>query len=545
MKSLWIFCLTLFSLAAHGKNKLDQTEHLALYGQVWGFLKYFHPSPGTHNWDHILLNDFSLIKSCENDSSFNLIISKMIDKCGTYTPMPRSVKDSMRFDNSFTWINNPSLSNENRAYLAELYKNKPRFKNKYINQAGAGNPKIINELDYGEYKFNKAINFLALTRYWNIINYYCPNRELIPEDWTTIYKEYIPIFDAANTFEKYYFYIRQLTAEIRDGHGFIHSKNDPMSSYRHAPFYCLSVSDGYYITHVWQDSLHPFNLQRTDKIILIDGIPVEEKMHQIGKMISTSNDYYLSKSTYYLSISDQDSIQITIERNGVLIDQTLSTIDQTTLKNRYPTHTPHKAPPPYRFLKDSVSQIEYCYVNMGRLKRKDINSKFKRKLRKTEHLIIDSRNYPNWTLLELCRVLIKGRTTFAKFAQIDFDYPGSFKWTKSQTIGNRTSAYQGKIYVLVDYNTMSQAEYTVMALQQHPNTIVIGGQTAGADGNISGIPLPFGVESVFSGLGVFYLDGRPTQQVGIDRDIKVVQDKSHIEGLEDLIFNKTLDLIRN
>ena len=68
----------------------------------------------------------------------------------------------------------------------------------------------------------------------------------------------------------------------------------------------------------------------------------------------------------------------------------------------------------------------------------------------TDYLIIDSRNYPNWTLIKLSKLLINGRTKFAKFINMDLDYPGSFKWTESQTIGNKMKGYEGNIFVLVD-----------------------------------------------------------------------------------------------
>ena len=46
--------------------------------------------------------------------------------------------------------------------------------------------------------------------------------------------------------------------------------------------------------------------------------------------------------------------------------------------------------------------------------------------------------------------------------------------------------------------------------------------TAGADGNVSSIPLPGGLNTMISGIGVFYPDKRPTQRVGIipDREVK-------------------------
>jgi C-terminal processing protease CtpA/Prc len=54
-----------------------------------------------------------------------------------------------------------------------------------------------------------------------------------------------------------------------------------------------------------------------------------------------------------------------------------------------------------------------------------------------------------------------------------------------------------------------------------PNVVVLGSTTAGADGNVSAIPLPGGLGTMISGLGVFYPDRRPTQRVGIVPDVTV------------------------
>ena len=81
--------------------------------------------------------------------------------------------------------------------------------------------------------------------------------------------------------------------------------------------------------------------------------------------------------------------------------------------------------------------------------------------------------------------------------------------------------YDGKVIVLVDETSLSQAEYTAVSLQSAPHTVVIGSTTAGADGNLSSFPLPGGLRSAISGLGVFYPDGAPTQRVGVRVDIEV------------------------
>ncbi|MGA2038952.1 MAG: hypothetical protein ABSH42_06715 [Bryobacteraceae bacterium] len=60
------------------------------------------------------------------------------------------------------------------------------------------------------------------------------------------------------------------------------------------------------------------------------------------------------------------------------------------------------------------------------------------------------------------------------------------------------------------------------AFRASPNAFVIGSTTAGADGNVSQIPLPGGQRTMISGIGVFYPDKRPTQRVGIEAAIRQI-----------------------
>lgn len=99
--------------------------------------------------------------------------------------------------------------------------------------------------------------------------------------------------------------------------------------------------------------------------------------------------------------------------------------------------------------------------------------------------------------------------------------PGAFHWRAKLTLTPREPRYKGKLMILVDETTLSQAEYTAMAFRVAPGAVVLGGTTAAADGNVSPIPLPGGLRSMISGIGVFYPDKRPTQRVGIVPDVAV------------------------
>lgn len=62
------------------------------------------------------------------------------------------------------------------------------------------------------------------------------------------------------------------------------------------------------------------------------------------------------------------------------------------------------------------------------------------------------------------------------------------------------------------------------------NTTIIGSQTAGADGTISKVNLPGGIQTWITGAGVYLPDGGEIQRVGVIPDIEV---KPTIEGIRE------------
>jgi C-terminal processing protease CtpA/Prc len=71
----------------------------------------------------------------------------------------------------------------------------------------------------------------------------------------------------------------------------------------------------------------------------------------------------------------------------------------------------------------------------------------------------------------------------------------------------------------------------------------VGSTTAGADGNVSQIPLPGGLNTMISGLGVFYPDGTPTQRVGIHVDIEARPTVAGIRAQRDEVLESAIHQI--
>jgi C-terminal processing protease CtpA/Prc len=163
----------------------------------------------------------------------------------------------------------------------------------------------------------------------------------------------------------------------------------------------------------------------------------------------------------------------------------------------------------------------------------------------TKGLIIDIRNYPSeFVVFALGSHLVQKETEFVRFTEGDLANPGAFHWTKPLSLSPEKPQYAGKIVILVDESSMSQAEYTSMAFRAADGAMVIGSATSGADGNVSPFVLPGGLQTMISGIGVFYPDKTPTQRIGIKPSIEVRPTIAGIRAGRDEVLEEALRQIR-
>jgi C-terminal processing protease CtpA/Prc len=195
--------------------------------------------------------------------------------------------------------------------------------------------------------------------------------------------------------------------------------------------------------------------------------------------------------------------------------------------------------PAFQKLTDDVAYLKLSSVRVAD------SATYIRQAEGTKGLIIDIRNYPSeFVVFSLGQFLIEERTTFVNFTAVDLANPGAFYWNAAATLIPQAPRYSGKVVILIDEITQSQAEYTTMAFRTAPGAVVIGSTTAGADGNVSLIPLPGSQSSLISGIGVFYPDGRPTQRIGIVPDVELWPTVTAIAAGRDELIEEAIRMIR-
>ncbi|MEZ0483674.1 S41 family peptidase [Fibrella aquatica] len=553
MRYFILFCLAATTSLA---QPITENQKLASLCKVWGFLKYYHPNvaSGKQDWDQQLIRLIPDVQQAQNKQHLNDIYARLIDSLGTVKRCRKCVQTAsppvlgqQNLDLSF--LTDSLLFTEdvlNR--LTYLKNNRNQGDNYYVKQdKQIRNTSFDNEKSYADMSTpDQSYRLLALFRYWNIIHYFFPYKYALDSNWNEVLPKLIPVFQRANNPETYQKAIYQLVASIKDSHGFLVS-TDKNRCLRCGdlgtlwlPFELKLIDNKAVVTRIYNDSLMSSSALTVGTVIsAIDGQSVRGHIDRIQPYISASNEADVLRDVRGLiGVSTQKQAALTIDRQGkdttvIVARYTFRELGRSTsksLNSRYPIS---------QMLSDSIG-----YVNMGHLTQRKIDSVMK-PLMNTRAIIFDLRNYPQATLLLVGWYLTDKRPTFAQFTRPNLSFPGVFEQMGSSKLPPaREKPYAGNVIVLVNEDTQSQAEFTAMAFRTVPTALLVGSPTAGADGNISWVPLPGGYRTAFSGIGVFYPDGRETQRVGILPDIVV---KPTIEGIRagrDEVLERAIKLSR-
>lgn len=278
-------------------------------------------------------------------------------------------------------------------------------------------------------------------------------------------------------------------------------------------------------------------LKPGDVIEKMDGAAVTELFEQWVPYYADSNEAARMRDlTAFMTRGSCDPAALDVTRAGKAVH-----VEAARVQVKGYTPQWHDQPgETFQLLSKNVA-----YVKLSTIKAEDVPGYFKKAMG-TKGMVIDIRNYPSAFMpFAMGSMLAVKPTKFVAFTRADLANPGTFRFDEEPVIEPGGQHYGGKVVVLLDEVSQSLAEYTAMALRAMPNTIVVGSTTAGADGDVSDIPLPGGLHTMVSGLGVFYPDHRPTQRVGIVPDVAVTPTITGITAGRDEVLERAVELIEH
>ncbi len=522
-----------------------QIENLATLARVWGFLKYHHPAitAGSHRWDYDLFRVMPQILSARSRQDANALLAKWIDslgpidECTTCTQLdPLALKLKPDLD----WINDSkSLGVSLSQRLESVYRNRVKNQQYYVALApGAGNPAFKHESEYASLKFpDSGFQLLGLFRLWNIVEYWAPDRDVVGEDWGGVLIESIPRVALAADHDAYGRAMLATIAQIHDTHANLWNSLNlrPPTGACRLPVNIRFVGDQAIVTGFTSDSGEKITaLKPGDEFVDIDGVAVSKLVADWTPLYADSNGAArLRDMARNLTKGDCGPVRINLRRENSSL--TLNLARMPTSEAGTPALTHDLPGATFRLLSKDIA-----YLKLSSVKAADVPNTIE-SAKGTRGLIVDIRNYPSaFVVFALGSLLVRQSAPFVFFTNADLSNPGAFHAIPPLSLTPSAPHYDGMVVILVDETTQSSAEYTTMALRAAPDAIVVGSTTAGADGNVSSIPLPGGLKTMVSGLGVFYPDGSPTQRVGIHVDVGVSPTVAGIRAGRDEVLESAI-----
>ena len=498
----------------------QQQNNLTALAKVWGFIKYYHPESAAGNISmdaelFKLIPEVLKLKAKQRDQ----LLVKWINGLGELSACQKC-KDSTDAalahpqQHWLAW----HLSAELNATLAKVYGAELPPRHYWVKPApNVGSP-IFNEKPYEEISSaDSGYRLLTVFRLWNIIHYYSPYRDLTELPWPQILPTAIAHVIAATTEVDYQLALANMISAIDDTHSqFGPADLSLLSSYignNIAPVDVRFAEQQAVVYQVYQPEL-PIKIG--DVITHINDKPVSERLAHLRPLAAASNEpVRYSLFAAWLLRGNAEQLKVQIRRNAEALTIHLPLLPRTSIERQYNYHV-HGETAFHRMAAD-IGYIRLDMINGVNIEQ------MMAELADTKGLVIDIRSYPSqFVVFSLSQYLYPETYSFSRFSQMHVTNPGQFNWAEPMLVGNNNSDYyKGKVAILVNEQSQSLAEYTAMALRGAPKAKVIGSTTAGANGDISFIPLPGGQMTVLSGIGVYYADKTPMQRIGIVPDIEV------------------------
>ncbi len=535
-------CMLFTSCAPVGTNGektanseyLQEVRNLEKLCKVWGYTKYNHPAflLGEKDWDEELLNLIPVVFEARenevNDILHEWFISLGEIDYGMSTPNSTLKEDKLYIQADISWTKDDTylgkeLSEDMQKLgpIPAIYRvNAPV--NYTANSMGTRVPDFSNELLYEDMDYrDQGYRLLGLFRLWNAMEYNYPYLDILDDNWHELLPKYIArMLDGKNQ-KSYELTLALLSTKLQDAHIALYNSKYVVleAGIYGVPVEILQAENEIVVSKVLKDDCP---LQVGDVIKGLDGKDIRDVLAERMEYISvTAEDKFINQIGHFLLRSNNENMELTVLRDGT--EQVLEVTGEMEYHLMMET-----AEQPYEILDGNIGLL-----NPAALQPKELSSVMSQ-LKSTDGLIVDFRQYPSdYIVYDLAEYLVDGVKPFLIYAVPTESKPGVFVGNikySGRPENSNIEPYEKPIVVLMNEKTQSLAEYTIMSIRNGENVTVMGENSVGSDGDIAYLPLPGGMNMMFTSQGIYSPDGGQTQRIGLTPDIEV---HPTIEGIKE------------
>jgi hypothetical protein len=364
---------------------------------------------------------------------------------------------------------------------------------------------------------------------WSVLRHFYPYWAEAGVDWDARLRPQLEIARAAETREAQRDAIRSLVADARDGHGSVGDTLDKTER-GELPVRLQAIEGRLAVTA----SAVPQEAPVGAVVATIDGIPATDRLASAVCLASGTRQWRQVAGTWPLMTGPKGAtVRLGLDLGSGTREVTLA----------------YGTPPPPVKRPGPVAELEpgVWYVDLTRAKMAEVELKLAA-LASARGVVFDVRGYPTDAGFGVLPHLldVPETTRWMHVAKIVGPFYETAGWQDlGWDVKPASPRLAGKVVFLTDGGAISYAESVMGYVADLGLGTIVGGTTAGTNGNVASFVTPGGLSVSFTGMRVTRHDGRsPHHLVGVKPDIAVAPTLEGLRTGRDEVLERGLAVAR-
>ena len=370
---------------------------------------------------------------------------------------------------------------------------------------------------------------------WNVFEHFYPYFDVVGADWPAELRKGLAAAATDAGDRAFLTTLRRLVAALHDGHGNVF--NPRLSSSHSLPLLWDWVEDQLVITRVAPGA--PAGLIPGDVVVSLDGRPAQAVLEAREELVSGATPQW--RRWVALNAletgSEDEEVRLAVRHP----DGTAATVAlRRTLSNSGPQPLAEARP-------EKIAEVRpgIFYVDLDRITDDDFKGALDR-LAAAKGVVFDLRGYPGHVSPVVLAHLTGAPLTSARWnvpvvtrpdhQDMRFDFSN---WP----VLPQPPRLPARVAFITDGRAISYAETYLGIVENYQLAAIVGGPTAGTNGNVNPFQLPGGYRLVWTGMKVLKHDGSRHHGVGIQPTVRVARTLRGVAAGRDELLEKAIEVV--
>ncbi len=379
---------------------------------------------------------------------------------------------------------------------------------------------------------DRATRIAGVIIAWNVLQHFYPYFDVVQTDWPKALATALQSAAADPDEKAFLLTLRRLLAALKDGHGGVYVQGQVLAA---PPLALEWVENRLVVTHVAEGLSQP--VERGDAVVSIDGKPVARAFVEAEALISGATGQWIRYRAITELVARPPAQPLTLE-----LEPFRGGSPRQTVKLEGKPGSPMVTEP--RPEKIAELRPGVLYVDLSRITDDDWKTALPR-LETAAGIVFDLRGYPRvgsgW-LRHLSETPVDSAQWHIPVVTEPDRRNVTFDRRPGWNLQPARPYLKAKKAILTDGRAISYAESTLGIIEHYKLAEIVGGATAGTNGNVNRFTLPGGFNVSWTGMKVLKHDGSQHHGVGIKPTIPVQRTRAGVAASRDEALERALAL---